>query len=158
MLKNLREQPYRLFAVLTIASFLLINFGFEVIARLWFGRNMLLAAVAETFYYSFAQPLGSLFLLAPIALLGWMSASLSVKKTMKLGLILFCAGAIALGLIYFRGHMGSQYAMQKHKWTASALLVGLIPFKSIPVLIVCLIARLFLVRKAKNTQVLDVAD
>ena len=152
---NLREQPYRLFAVLTIALFLLINFGFEVFARLWFGRNILLEAVGETFYYSFAQPFGSLFLLVPIALLGWMSASLSVKKTLKCGLILFCAGAIALGLIYFWGHMGSQLAMQKHKWTASALSVGMVPFKSIPVLIVCLIARLIMGRNAKDTKVLD---
>ena len=149
---NLREQPYRLFTVLTLALFLLINFGFEVFARLWFGRNILLEAVGETLYYSLSQPFGTLLLLAPIALLGWMSASLSVKKTLKLGIILFVLCAMGLGLIYFWGHMGSQHAMQNHKWTASALSVGLIPFKSIPILTVCLIARLILGRKPKNTK------
>jgi hypothetical protein len=149
---DLRQQPYRLFALLTIASFLVIDLGFEVFARLWFGRNLLLDAVGETLYYLISQPIGSLLLLAPVALLGWMSASLSIKKTSKLGMILFCLGLIALGLIYFWGHMGSQFAIQNHKWTASALSIGLVPYKSIPVLIVCLIARLFMGRRAKDTK------
>jgi hypothetical protein len=149
---KLRSRPYLLFNCLAIAVFAVADIGCEIVARLSFGRNSIGEALSETLYYSATQPISTVMLLAPFALLGWMAASLATKKTLGLGIILFVAGAAFLGTMYFYGHIEAEQAMQDHKWTAATLSVGLLPFKSIPVLVVILIARLLLGRKGSSNE------
>lgn len=132
---------------------MIAHVGSEVFARLWVGRNTALEAVSEASYYAATQPLGTATLLAPFVLLAWMTGSLAAKKTLKSGMVLFSAGAVAISLLYFGGHMGAEQAMQHRKWTAAALSVGLLPFQSIPVLLVILVIRLLVGRKRSEKEI-----
>lgn len=149
---TMRDRPYLLFFYLTVGAFVVAHIGFEIFARLWVERNTTWEAVSETLYYSAIQPVGTVMLLAPFVLLGWMAGSLAWKQTFKGGTVLFVAGAVVLGLIYFGGHIGAEQAMQNRKWTAAALSIGLLPFQSIPVLFVILVIRLLMGRKRDDKE------
>ena len=82
-----------------------------------------------------------------------MAGSLAKKQTLKNGTVLFVAGAVVFGLMYFSGHMGAQQAMQSRKWTVAALSVGLLPLQSIPVLFVILVIRLLSGRKHNDNEI-----
>lgn len=150
---NLRDRPYVLFFGLAVVMFFVAHICFEVFARLSIRQSDFVEAVSETFYYSTIQPVGTIMLLAPFALLGWMAASLTRKKTLKQGAILFSIGAVVLSLMYFVGHMGAEQAMLNRKWTAAALSVGLLPFQSIPVLFGILVVRLLMGRKPRDKEI-----
>jgi hypothetical protein len=148
-----RKRPYSTFLALAVGAFAIADIGFEILARLWIGRNTLGEATSETLYYLATQPIGTAMLLAPFLLLGWIAASLAKKRTFERGLLLFGTGVVALGALYFVGHIGAEQAMQNGKWTAAALSVGLLPFQSIPVLLVALVARLLLGRRQRENAI-----
>jgi hypothetical protein len=149
----MRDRSHILFFCLAVGVFVVAHIGFEIIARLWIGHSAAWEAVSETLYYAAIQPLGTVMLLAPFVLLGWMAGSLAKKQTMKRGNFLFVGGVVPLSLIYLRGHIGAEQAMQLHQWTAAAVSIGLIPFQSIPVLAVVLVTRLLLGRKPDEKEV-----
>jgi len=91
-------------------------------------------------------------LLAPFALLGWMSASLAKRQGFERGLVLFLIGALLLGTMFFSAYQDSQKYMSQKMWTASTLSIGLLPFKSAPLLLVCLAAQWFLARNSSEAQ------
>jgi hypothetical protein len=133
---NLRDRPHLLFACLAAAVFAVADIGFAIFARLTVGQSSFGAAVSETLHYFATQPIGTLMLFAPFALLGWMTAALAARKAVGLALLWFTVGATILGWMYFGGFIDAEQALQDEKWTASALSVGLLPFRSIPVLVV----------------------
>jgi hypothetical protein len=150
---DLRSRPYATFFALGIGAFAVADVGFEVFARVWIGRTSLGQAISETLYYLAIQPVGAAMLLAPFLLLAWMAASLARKRTFERGLLLFGISVVILAALYFAGHIGSEQAMQNRRWTAAALSVGLLPFKSIPLLVLALIGRLLLGRERLENKI-----
>lgn len=59
---------------------------------------------------------------------------------MRRGVIFLCAACSVLTLVYFLGYQDSQHYMAQRMWTAATLAIGFLVFKSIPVLIVALLA------------------
>jgi len=150
---NYRGRPFSTFFALAVGAFFTANVCSEVLARLWVGGSSLGHAVSETLYYLTVQPVGTLMLIAPFFLLAWMAASLARKRTFERGLLLFGIAALALTVLYVFGHVGAEQALKHRKWTAAALSVGLLPFQSIPVLVLALIARLLLGRKPREIAI-----
>jgi MFS family permease len=150
---HLRNRPYLTFLALAIGAFAFADIGFEIFARVWIDRNTIGKATSETLYYWATQPTGTAMLLAPFLLLGWMAASLARKRTFNRGLLLFGIGVVALGALYFVGHIGAEQAMHDRKWTAAALSVGLLPFQSIPVLFLALVTRLLMGRRQRESAI-----
>jgi hypothetical protein len=150
---NYRDRPLSTFLALGVGAFLVADVGFEVLARLWIGRNPLGQATSETLYSLATQPVGTLMLLAPFLLIAWMAASLARRRTFERGLLLFMVAAGALGVLYFVGHVEAEQALKSRRWTAAALSVGLLPFESIPVLLLALIARWLLARKSREVAI-----
>jgi hypothetical protein len=150
---NVRDRPYFLFFCFAVGAYVVADIGFSVVASIWVAQDPIGEALKKAIYYAATQPIGSLMLLAPFALLGWMAASLAAKKTLGAGLLLFAAGVTALGLMYFWGHIGAEQAMQNRKWTSAALAVGLLPFQSVPILFVILIVRLLAGRKRHDEEI-----
>lgn len=147
---NLRNRPYILFAILTLGVFIVSHIGFRILAHAWIGRSSVGEAVREALDSSITQPVATLFLVAPFVLLGWMAASLARERTLKRGLTLFTFGAMVLGLLYFSGHIGAEKAMRQQQWTAAALSVGLLPFQSIPIVILLFGVRILMSSKRSD--------
>ncbi|MES2938513.1 MAG: hypothetical protein V4864_12585 [Pseudomonadota bacterium] len=144
---NHRGRPFLTFLALAVGVFMVANVGAEVLARVWVSGHPPGKAARETLHYLAAQPLGALMLVAPFLLLAWMAASLAKARTFESGLILFGIAALALTALYVLGHVAAEQAVNSRQWTAAALSVGLLPFQSIPVLVLALLARLLLGRK-----------
>jgi hypothetical protein len=123
----------------------------DVFARVAIGGEGVGHAIAQHLYYAAIGPIGTGMLLAPFLLFSWMAASLARRKSMRQGLALLCIFSTILAVIYFWGYQESQLYMTKRMWTAAALSVGFLMFKSIPVLVVCLVAFLIMRRVAASS-------
>ena len=149
----LRNRPYLLFLAAAFAAFGVGHIVFGVIARVWIGQEDVGQAAREVLDFVMASPLAAAFLLAPFLLLGWIAASLATKQNLTYGTALFGAGAIAVLVLYWLGHVGAQLAMQNRAWTAAALAVGLLPFKSVPILVVAFLAGLLFGKKRHAKEI-----
>jgi len=125
--------------------FVLVAEGFDILARVQIGGESFTAALSETIHYSLVQPTATLFSFAPFAAIAWICGSLArVARARATGLMAACL--ILFALMYYGGHTDSQRYMHQRSWTAAALAVGLIPFKSIAVVLVALGLRFVLGR------------
>ena len=150
---TLRNRPYLLFLLAAFVAFGVGHIIFEVIARVWIGQEDVGHAAREALYFVMVQPLGAAFLLAPFLLLAWIAVSLATKQNLTYGTALFGAGAVAVLVLYWVGHVGAQLAMQNRAWTAAALAVGLLPFKSVPILVVAFLADLLFGKKRHAKEI-----
>ncbi len=148
----LRQRPYLSFMGLGVALFVAATLGSDVVARTTVGGEGAWQAASQHMYYALIQPIGTAMLLAPFLLLGWMGASAARRKGFDAGLAVFLLGMLLLGFMYFSGYQDSQALMKERKWTAATLSVGLLPFKSILPLLVCLALRWFVVRKRNAAE------
>lgn len=149
---TLRTRPYPVFFSLAVLLFLIATLGSDVVARTTVGGEGLVKALSDHVYYAFIQPIGTAMLLAPFLLLGWMAASAAKRKGFDAGLGVFLLGLLMLGFMYFSGYQDSQGFVKERKWTAATLSIGLLPFKSIPLLLICLGVRWLVVRKKDEAK------
>jgi len=143
------RHPYTICFALGTAFFFIATLISDVIARTTVGSEGLGHAISQHLRYAATQPFGTGLLLAPFLLVAWMAASLSLRKSMRRGLILLCAACSVLAVIYFMGYQDSQWHMAQRMWTAATLAIGFLVFKSIPVLAVALVAFLIARRGAR---------
>lgn len=146
------SRPYLSFLSLAVMVFVVATVGSDVVARIATSGESVAHALAEHIHYAFAQPAGLVFLAAPFLMLAWISASLVSRKGLKWGLGVFLLGALLLGVLYFTAYQDSQVYIQRRMWTAAALSVGLLPFKSLPVVLLCLGCRWYLGRKVSESE------
>jgi hypothetical protein len=141
-----RASRYLAFFGVAAVMFVLVVEGFDIVARVQIGGESFTEALSETLHYSLAQPIGTLFAFAPFAAIAWICGSLaSVDRARAIGLMAACL--ILFALMYYSGHTDSQRFMHQRMWTAAALALGLIPFKSIPIVLVAFCLRFVLGRK-----------
>jgi hypothetical protein len=143
------NRPYTVCLSLGIAFFLVSTLLSDVIARTTIGGEGVGKAISQHIYYATIQPIGTGLLLAPFLLMSWMAASLARRQMMRPGLVLLCVACSVLALIYFVGYQNSQQYMEQRAWTAASLAVGLLAFKSIPVVFLGLVAFLIMRRASR---------
>lgn len=144
---TLHEHPYSAFFGLAALLFLAATLGSDVVARITAGDGGIWKAITEHAYYAFVQPVGTATLFAPFLILGWMSATLAKGKGFDKGLGVFLLGSLLLGFMYFSGYQDYQGYMKQRMWTAATFSVGVLPLKSIPLLLICLGVRWAVARK-----------
>lgn len=147
-----RDRPLVAFFGMATALFVFATAGSDIIARVTTGNQNPWVAATEHMSYAFTQPIGTAMLLLPYLVLASLSGRLALRRDFGKGLALFLLGALVLGFMYFSGYQDSQIYMQRRKWTAATLSVGLLPFKSIPVLLVCTGLYWFLKRRPNATE------
>ena len=131
---------------IAVVFFLVSTLVSDVIARTTISAEGFGHAISQHAYYAAAQPVGTGMLLAPFLIVAWMAASVAQRKTIRRGLVFLCVACSILALMYFSAYQNSQHYMAQRMWTAAALSVGLLPFKSVPILIIALIAFLVMRR------------
>jgi hypothetical protein len=138
--RMLEQRTKLLFGGLSILCFLVTTTGFDIAARVFVASQSFRAAARESVYYATVQPFGTMLLAAPYLAVGILSTGV-VKRTGLIKASLFFVVVVAvLGALYFFGYWGAQQALVKRAWTAAALSVGLLPFMSIPIIIIAVIA------------------
>jgi hypothetical protein len=140
-----RATRYMAFFGVAAVMYVLIDGGLDVLARVRVGEQSLSKALTDTSRYLFLQPLGLLLSFTPFAAVAWVCCSLAgISWSRAIGLFAVCMAVFAY--MYYVGHSDSQMYMQQRKWTAASLAVGLIPFKSIPIVLIALGLRFALAR------------
>jgi hypothetical protein len=146
-----RASLYLAFFGTALALWILIDGGFDILARVRIGGQSPSEALSETAHYLLAQPLGTLFSFAPFAAVAWICSSLArMSRPRALGLFAACMAVFAY--MYYVGHSDSHEYMRQRMWTAASLAVGLIPFKSIPIVLVAFGLRFALGRTHAPTK------
>lgn len=143
----LRARPYLLCLSVAVGFFFLATFGGDVVARVTIAGQTFADAISEHTHYALVEPVGTAILLAPFLLVGWMAASLGRRDRPRRGLWLLLVGGSVLSLICVSGYRDSERYMAQRMWTAASLAVGFLPFETIPLLLACLIAYLFMRRR-----------
>ena len=147
MLPPTAARAYLTCFLLGLAWFMASTMVSDVIARTTIGAEGLGYAISRHAYYAVTEPFGTGMLLVPFLLVAWMAASLARRKTLRHGVLFLCITCAVLALMYFFAYQDSQHYMAQRMWTAATLAIGLLVFKSVPVLIVALVAFLILRRR-----------
>lgn len=134
------DHPFIAFLVLSVLAFVAATLGSDTIAGTKLGGLSFIDAVSQHVYFAVRQADGTAMLFAPFLLLGGMAALLARRRGFSRGLVLFGIGVLLLGWLYFTGFRNAQIYLNTEAWTAGALSIGLLPFKSIPILILCAVA------------------
>jgi hypothetical protein len=141
-------RPYRLFLGLAVPVYLVATLGSATYARIHTGGVSFAKASAEVISFAIAQPISALVLLVPFLLIGWMSASLVKRHGAGRALVMFVSGSFLLVLCYVDTYISSQQYLQHRAWTAAALSVGFLPFKAVPIILLCLVVRWVVTRSS----------
>jgi hypothetical protein len=148
----MRERPYSSFIVLGLVLAVVVSLLSDVASRVSIAGESLGYAIEQHTHYAAAFPISTLVEAVPFLLLGLLAAAFSRRKGFQRSLVMFIAGAFVLAVLYFGAYQDSQRFMLRHMWTAAALSVGFLTFKSVPVLLVCLVAGLLLPRQRSEAD------
>ena len=140
----MRNRPYVAFLAMALAISFLVGVGSDVAARVGIAQESFVYAISQHFYYATAFPLSTFEKAAPFLVLGLISAAFAKRKGFDRSVVVFVVCAVLLSILYFATYQESRNYMQRHMWTASALTVGFLPYKSIPVLLGCVILGFFI--------------
>ena len=135
-----RDRSLLTFAVLGALCFVISTLGFDVGARIAVSRQAPFSAMSQSLHYMTVEPLGTFLLLAPFVAIVGLSVWVARASSGAIAAGFFCLFMLVIGWLYFVGHWESQEAMQRRHWTAAALSMGLLPFMSIPVVLVAAVA------------------
>lgn len=131
-----RLKLHMLLGVVGLTSFLLSTNGFEIYASVVLANTSPLSAMRDSIHYTMAQPIGTLLLAIPFFVISSLAAELAIGFSYKSAGLFLVVFLVFLYWLYFLGYWGAQYAMLNEQWTSSALSIGMLPFKSIPILFV----------------------
>ena len=140
------------FGIATALCFIAATNGFDILARTRISQQPFAKAAAESFYYTAIQPIGILLLLAPFIALAWLSVLVEQEANAVAAWFLFVATVSALGWVYFGGYHGAQQAVLEGKRTAAALSVGMLPFTSVPVLLLAALMAVIIILKWRRRE------
>jgi hypothetical protein len=130
------SREHKLFLSSAIAASVISIIGFDIFARISIRSEKLITALGESLYFNGIQIVGTLMLIAPFLVLGGMAVVASKNGGLRRGWCFFICGVLPLMGLYLRGILAANHFLEQEKWTASSLSIGLLPFKSIPILFI----------------------
>lgn len=134
--KMLRFKLHVLYWGIGLLAFFVATNGCETLASMALAQKSFAIAAHESVRYTIAQPMGALLLALPFFVISGLSAELARAFSLQRGFLFFFAAFTCVAYLYCTAYWDAQHALLEGRWTASTLLIGLLPFKSIPVLIV----------------------
>ena len=125
-----RVKSLKTYLPAAFGAFLASTTGANVLARMKIANEPFAAALQESLYWSGVQFIGTIFLLAPFALIALICAFVETQAPARANRIsaVFFIAMLPLIYFYFQGHFAAQQAMKEEHWTGAALSVGLLPF------------------------------
>lgn len=134
--KMLRFKLHALYWGIGLLAFFAATNGCETLASIILAQKTFVSAMQESVRYTITQPIGALFLALPFFVISGLSAELARAFSLQRGFLFFSVVFVCIAYLYCTAYWDAQHALLEGRWTASTLLIGLLPFKSIPVLII----------------------
>lgn len=132
----LRFKLHALYWGIGLLAFFAATNGCETLASIILAQKTFVSAMQESVRYTITQPIGALFLALPFFVISGLSAELARAFSLQRGFLFFSVVFVCIAYLYCTAYWDAQHALLEGRWTASTLLIGLLPFKSIPVLII----------------------
>lgn len=135
-----------------LLAFFAATNGCEMVASMVLAQKSFIIAAQESVRYTITQPIGALFLALPFFVISSLSAELARVFSLRRGFLFFFVALVCIAYLYCTAYWEAQHALLEGRWTASTLLIGLLPLKSIPVIITAGLAVGFVLWKTKKSS------
>jgi drug/metabolite transporter (DMT)-like permease len=143
-----RSQLQRTFGPLTLVCFAVCVLGSDFLARTMVSQQSPSEALSEQVHYM--SILGLLMLGTPFLAVDLLTVEVGRAAPLRTACWFFGILTVLVGALYVLGYWSSREALLHHKWTASALAIGLLPLQSLPILVVGLVAAEVIRRRYKH--------
>ena len=140
------RPPAPVFLILAFLVFLFSTTFADVFARINIGGEAFGAALSESLYWSAVQWIGTAMLFAPFVVVAMLAASVARKARLVFGVLFLALFLAILFSMFFAGHQASQAYMIEKMWTAATLSVGLLPFRSVPLIAIGFLLRWLIIQ------------
>jgi hypothetical protein len=127
-----RSKYLYIFGIFGVVTGLLASVGLNIWAKVAVaGADVGTAASRAT-----EHPIGIAILALPFVGAGVLASEVAVRTSTGKAITFLALLSGVLLWLYYRGHINAEHALAQQKWTAASLEIGLLPFMSVPVLIV----------------------
>jgi hypothetical protein len=127
-----RSKYLYIFGMIGILAGLFASVGLNIWARVAVAGTDVATAASR----SIEHPGGILILALPFVGAGVLASEVAFRTGTAKATAFLVLLSGALLWLYYRGHVNAEHALAQQKWTAASLEVGLLPFISVPILIV----------------------
>lgn len=131
-----RARLHRHYFPPALAALVLGTAGWSVLARLAVGGEAPMRALLDTIHMAMSQPLASVLLALPFVAAELVAVEIERVANRRTAKVVFFTSLAAIAAIYLAGYWAAQHAALRKDWPAASLALGLMPFKSVPVLLV----------------------
>ena len=134
--KPSRGRLHRYYFLPALIALVVSTAGFTVLARMVLAGEGPLRALLDTIHMAMSQPLASVLLAMPFVAAELTAIEIERVANRRIAQVVFFASLAAIAAIYLAGYWAAQQAAMRRDWAAASLALGLMPFKSLPVLLV----------------------
>lgn len=148
--KPSRGRLHRFYSPWALGAAALSIVGFNVLARIAVGGEPGGRALLDTIHTIMSQPVASAMLGLPFFLAAILGVELERLSNRRTGSTIFFACLAGIVVIYLAGYWAAQQSLVAKNWTAASLTIGLMPFKSLGVLLLGALAGFYCQRFFKR--------
>ncbi len=134
--KPSRGRLHRFYSPWALGAAALSIVGFNVLARIAVGGEPGSRALLDTIHTIMSQPVASAMLGLPFFLAAILGVEMERLANRRTASTIFLACLAGIVMIYLAGYWSAQQSLATRSWTAASFTIGLMPFKSLGVLVV----------------------
>jgi hypothetical protein len=134
--KPLRPKLHRHYAPIALGALVLCTAGWSIVARMALSGEAPLRALLDTIHMAMSQPLATVLLAMPFVAIEMIAVEIERVANRRTAQVVFLASLAVIAGVYLAGYWTAQHAAARRDWPAASLALGLMPFKSIPILLV----------------------
>jgi hypothetical protein len=138
-----RGKLHAYYFVPALLALVLSTAGFAVITRGAVAGEAPMRALLDWIHLAMSQPLATLLLAMPFIAAELTAVEIERVANRRTAQVVFFASLAAISCIYLAGYWAAQHAAVRRDWQAASLALGLMPFKSMPVLVLAALAGLY---------------
>jgi hypothetical protein len=134
------HRHYFLPALLVLA---LSTAGYAVAVRVLAAGDGAMRSLLDWIHLAMSQPLATMLLAMPFVAAELTAVEVERVANRRTAQVVFFTSLAAISCIYLAGYWAAQQASLRRDWQAASLALGLMPFKSLPVLLLAAGAGLY---------------
>lgn len=134
--KPARGRLHRYYFLPAVLALAVSTAGYAVLSRMIVAGEAPMRALLDWIHLAMSQPLATLLLALPFVGAELIAVEVERVANRRTAQVVFFLSLAAVSGIYLAGYWAAQHAAVLRDWRAASLALGLMPFKSLPVLLV----------------------
>jgi hypothetical protein len=133
--KPLRGKLHRYYALPALLFLIVSIAGWAVLTRVVLAGEAPVRALLDTIHLAMSQPLASALLAMPFVAAELLAVEIERIANRRTAAVVFFTCLAAIAAVYLAGYWAAQQAALRKDWQAASMALGLMPFKSVPILL-----------------------